>query len=239
MRRLFDGLRSLLIWAVALPVFAVCCLTILLVALVYRGPRLEPLIKGACRLVLFCCGIRLRAHGRENVVPGRAYIVMMNHVNFFDPLVFYAAFPGPARGVEEESHFRWPLYGAMLRRIGMIPIDRRNHQRAMASLARAAELLRGRAGYSLAILPEGTRTADGRLGPFKRGGFLLALESGLEILPIVQAGAGRINRKGSRLVRPGRVDLFFEPPVSAAGFTRETIDALMDRVREVFLRRGA
>ncbi len=239
MRRLFDGLRSLLIWAVALPVFAACCLTILLVALVPRGPRLEPLIKGACRLVLFCCGIRLRAHGRENVVPGRAYIVMMNHVNFFDPLVFYAAFPGPARGVEEESHFRWPLYGAMLRRIGMIPIDRRNHQRAMASLARAAELLRGRAGYSLAILPEGTRTADGRLGPFKRGGFLLALESGLEILPIVQAGAGRINRKGSRLVRPGRVDLFFEPPVSAAGFTRETIDALTDRVREVFLRRGA
>ena len=239
MRRLFDGLRSLLIWAVALPVFAACCLTILLVALVTRGPRLEPLIKGACRLVLFCCGIRLRAHGRENVVPGRAYIVMMNHVNFFDPLVFYAAFPGPARGVEEESHFRWPLYGAVLRRIGMIPIDRRNHQRAMASLARAAELLRGRAGYSLAILPEGTRTADGRLGPFKRGGFLLALESGLEIMPIVQAGAGRINRKGSRLVRPGRVDLFFEPSVSAAGFTRETIDALMDRVREVFLRRGA
>jgi len=239
MRRLFEGLRSLFIWAFALPVFAACCLFILLVALVYRGRRLESLIKGSCRLVLFCCGIRLRMHGRENVVPGRAYIAMMNHVNFFDPLVFYAAFPGPARGIEEERHFRWPLYGAVLRRIGMIPVDRKNHQRAMESLARAAELIRERAGYSFAVLPEGTRTPDGRLGPFKRGGFLLALESGLEILPIIQVGASRINRKGSRLIRPGRVDLFFEPPVSVAGRTRDTINSLMDGVREVFQRRLA
>ncbi len=239
MRRLFEGLRSLLIWAVALPVFAAVCLTILLVALVYRGPRLEPLIQGGCRLILFCCGIRLRTHGLENVVPGRAYIVMMNHVNFFDPFVFYAAFPGPARGIEEEKHFRWPLYGAVIRRIGQIPVDRKNHQRAMESLARAAKLIRERAGYSFVILPEGTRTRDGLLQPFKRGGFLLALESGLEILPIVQVGAGRINRRGSRLVRPGRIEIFFEPPVSAAGFTRETLDALMDRVRAAFLRRVA
>ncbi len=237
MKRILESLRSLLIWAVALPVFTAVCLLILIVALVYRGRRLEPLIKGGCRLVLFCCGIRVRTNGRENIVPGRAYIVMMNHVNFFDPLVFYAAFPGPARGIEEESHFRWPLYGAVLRRIGMIPVDRKNHQRAMASLARAAELIRERAGYSLVILPEGTRTRDGRLRPFKRGGFLLAMESGLEILPIVQVGAGRINRRGSRLVRPGRLEVFFEPPVSAAGYTRETIDALMDRVRAIFLQR--
>lgn len=239
MRRIFEGLRSLLIWAVALPVFSACCLVILLAALVTRGRRLEPVIKGSCRLILLCCGIRVRRSGLENVVPGRAYIAMMNHVNFFDPLVFYAAFPGPARGIEEESHFRWPLYGAVIRRIGMIPIDRKNHERAMASLARAAELIRERAGYSLAILPEGTRTRDGLLRPFKRGGFLLAMESGLEILPIVQVGAGRINRRGSRLVRPGRVEVFFEPPVSAAGYTRETIDALVDRVRAVFLRRVA
>jgi 1-acyl-sn-glycerol-3-phosphate acyltransferase len=127
----------------------------------------------------------------------------------------------------------------MLRKIGMIPVDRKNPQRAKASLARAAELIRGRAGYSLAVLPEGTRTPDGRLGPFKRGGFLLALESGLEILPAVQVGAYRINRKGSRLIRPGRVDMFFEPPVSAAGYTRETAGDLMDCVRRVFLRRVA
>jgi 1-acyl-sn-glycerol-3-phosphate acyltransferase len=239
MRRVLEGLRSLLIWGFALPVFAVCCLFILLVALVDRGPRLERLIKACCRFVLFLCGVRVRVAGRENVVPGRAYILMMNHVNFLDPLVLRAAFPGPARGIEEESHFRWPLYGAMLRKIGMIPVDRKNPQRAKASLARAAELIRGRAGYSLAVLPEGTRTPDGRLGPFKRGGFLLALESGLEILPAVQVGAYRINRKGSCLIRPGRVDMFFEPPVSAAGYTRETAGDLTDCVRRVFLRRVA
>ena len=75
----------------------------------------------------------------------------------------------------------------------------------MESLKRAAGWIRSRPGFSFVVLPEGTRTRDGRLGPFKRGGFLLALETGLEILPLVQIGRRRINRKGSRLIRPGRV----------------------------------
>jgi hypothetical protein len=78
MRRVLEGLRSLLIWTVALPAFAAVCLLILLVALVDRGPRLERLIKACCRFVLFLCGVRVRVAGRENVVPGRAYILMMN-----------------------------------------------------------------------------------------------------------------------------------------------------------------
>lgn len=86
------------------------------------------------------------------------------------------------------------------------------------------------------ILPEGTRTRDGRLGPFKRGGFLLALETGLEILPLVQKGAYAVNRRGSLLIRPGRVELAFERPVPTQGFTRESVRELMDQVRSVFLK---
>ena len=130
MMRVFESLRSFVIWIIALPVFVLGCLVILLVALFYRGRRLEGLIKACCRLVLFVSGVRLRVRGRENVEAGRRYVVMMNHVNIFDPLVFYAAFPGPARGIEEESHFRWPLYGAVLRRIGMVPIDRKNSSKS-------------------------------------------------------------------------------------------------------------
>jgi 1-acyl-sn-glycerol-3-phosphate acyltransferase len=237
MRTLFERLRSLVIWTVALPFFLAACVVVWLGSFVLRGRSLEALIKALCRALLFICGIRLRVSGRENVVPGRQYVVMMNHVGFFDPFIFYAAFPGIARGAEEESHFRWPVYGGAIRRIGMFPIDRKNTERAVESLRRAAAWVRERPDFSFGIMPEGTRTSDGRLGPFKRGGFLMALETGLDILPLVQRGGYRISRKGSLLVRPGTIDITIEPAVPVAGATRETAEALIKRVRAVFLAR--
>jgi 1-acyl-sn-glycerol-3-phosphate acyltransferase len=236
MNRPLEAARSLLIWAVAFPVFLACCLIVLSATFLTRGRHLEPIVKTCCRTVLFFCGIRIRVRGTENIVPGRQYLLMMNHVNFFDPLLFYAVYPGHARGIEEESHFRWPVYGAILKRLGVVPVDRKNPQKARASLVRAAELIRSRPDFSFLVMPEGSRSPDGRLGPFKRGGFILAVQAGLEILPLVQVGADRINRKGSRLIRPGRVDLVIAPAVPSAGFTREAHDGLMERVRAAFLR---
>ena len=237
MRTIFEHLRSLLIWTVALPVFVIACIIVWLGSYVVRGRALEFLIKSGCRTVLFVCGIRLRVRGRENVLPGRQYVVMMNHVNIFDPFVFYAAFPGLARGAEEESHFRWPVYGGTIRRIGMFPIDRKSSERAVESLRRAAVWVRERPGFSFGILPEGTRSADGTVGAFKRGGFLMALETGLDILPMVQSGAYRVNHKGSLLIRPGKIEITVEPPVPTAGATKENVGELIDRVRRVFLDR--
>ena len=237
MKLIGDRLRSFLIWLVALPLFLYGCVLVWLGSFVLRGRGLENLIKAGCRTVLLVCGIRVRVTGTENLVHGRQYVLMMNHVNFFDPLVFYAAFPGIARGVEEESHFRWPVYGGTIRRIGMFPISRKNTQRAIESLRRSAAWIRRRPDFSFAVLPEGTRTRDGKLGVFKRGGFLLALETKLDILPLVQSGAYRINHKGSLLIRPGRVDMTIEPAVATAGYAKESVDELIDRVRGVFLAR--
>jgi 1-acyl-sn-glycerol-3-phosphate acyltransferase len=237
MKKFGDRLRSFLIWLVALPVFLYGCVLVWLGSFVLRGRGLENLIKAGCRTVLLVSGIRVRTSGGENLLPKRQYVIMMNHVNFFDPLVFYAAFPGIARGVEEESHFRWPVYGGTIRRIGMFPISRKNTQRAIESLRRAAGWIRKRPDYSFAVLPEGTRTRDGKLGVFKRGGFLLAIETGLDILPLVQCGAYRIARKGSLLIRPGRVDMSIEPAISTAGYTKENVGELIERVRAVFLGR--
>ena len=237
MNKLFVHLRSILIWIVALPVFAAGCFVVWLGASLLPARYLEPLIKGTCRLILFACGIRVHVHGRENAVPERQYVVMMNHVNFFDPFLLYAAFPGWARGVEEESHFRWPVYGPTIKRLGVIPISRKDNARARTSIARAVELVHNRPAYSMAVLPEGSRTPDGRLGPFKSGGFHLSLETGLEVLPMVQVGARRINRRGSRLIKPGRVDVFIEPGVSPSSHTREAVWAFVDRVRGIYLAR--
>jgi len=237
MIRVLEIIRSALLWAAAFPVFIFVCLAILAVALVYRGPGLERFIKSGCRAILFMAGVRLRLHGRENVVPGRRYILMMNHVNLLDPLVFYARFPGSARTLEEEGHFRWPVYGWMIRKIGQIPINRVNPRKATAGLARAGEFIRTREDFSFIVFPEGTRTLDGNLGPFKRGGFLLAQEAGLDILPIIQVGSYRIMRKGSRMLRPGRIDVYLEPAVAASGASREDVANWMARVRSVFEQR--
>lgn len=237
MSPLLIRLRSLLIWAAALPVFVIACLVVVVGSFVLRGRALEGLIKGGSRLLLFVCGVRLRVRGRENLVRGRQVVVMMNHVNFFDPFVYQAVFPDPLRGAEEESHFRWPVYGGTIRRIGMFPIERGNTGQAVESLRRAAAWLRAHPRFSFGIMPEGTRTLDGRLGPFKRGGFLMALEAGLDILPVVQKGAFAIAHKGSKVIRPGRVEVTIGPAIAAAGYTKENVDELIERVRRVFLDR--
>jgi len=237
MRKLAARLRSLLVWLVTLPVFLAACAAIWLASFILRGPALERLIKAGCRAVLFVAGVRVTVSGRENIVPGRQYVALMNHVNFFDPLVFQVAFPPALRGVEEESHFRWPVYGGAIRRIGMFPISRKDTARAIETMRRATAWVRERPDFSFGIMPEGTRTLDGRLGPFKRGGFILAVDAGLEILPLVQSGAFEIARKGSLDIRPGKVTVTIAPALPSAGYSRETVGEFIDRVRRVFLDR--
>lgn len=234
MKKAGDYLISGLAWFFGLIVFFLGAVSMLLVGLFHAGPVFEWLVKLTCRGVLLATGIRVRVHGRENVEPGRQYILMMNHVNLFDPFVFYHGFPGKARGIEEESHFRWLLYGWVIRRIGQVPVNRTQPFKAMKSLDQAAAVVREKHGFSFVILPEGTRTRDGKLGMFKKGGFHLALKSGLDIVPIVQVGAFRINRKGSKLIRPGSINYFIEKPVPLAGYSKENIEDLMIRVRNVF-----
>lgn len=236
MKKAFAVVRSLLIWFVGWTWFSLGGLSLLLIGLFRAGDLFESWLKGLCRSLVWICGIRVSISGRENVVPGRQYLLMMNHVNILDGFVFYGSFPGRARGIEEESHFNWPVYGWVIRRMGQVPVNRRSGSKAMASLRRAGELIRRRQDLSFMVLPEGTRTRDGRLGPFKKGGFLLALETGLEILPLVQKGAQAINRRGSLLIQPGRIEFVIEKPIATAGYARENIRELMDKVRGVYLR---
>jgi 1-acyl-sn-glycerol-3-phosphate acyltransferase len=226
---------SLLIWGVGWTWFSLGGLCLLLIGIFRAGGLFESWLKGLCRSLVWLCGIRVDVSGTENYVPGRQYLLMLNHVNILDAFVFYSSFPGWARGIEEESHFGWPVYGWVIRRMGQVPVSRKSGIKAMESLRRAADLIRQKKEFSFMVLPEGTRTRDGRLGPFKKGGFRLALETGLEILPLVQKGAFRVNRRGSLLIRPGRIEFVIEKPIATQGYGRENIAELMGKVRGVFL----
>jgi 1-acyl-sn-glycerol-3-phosphate acyltransferase len=228
--------RSLLIWAAGWAWFSLGGLCLLLIGVFRAGKFFESWLKGLCRSLVWLCGIRVTVSGRDSFAAGRQYLLMLNHVNILDAFVFYSSFPGWARGIEEESHFSWPVYGWVIRRMGQIPVSRKSGIKAMESLRRAAALIRAQRNLSFMVLPEGTRTRDGRLGRFKKGGFLLALETGLDILPLVQQGAYAINRRGSLLLRPGRVEFTIEKPIATAGYTRENIAELIEKVRNVFLK---
>jgi len=236
MKKAVSAALSLLIWCVGWIWFFFGALFLLLIGVFRAGSFFETWLKGLCRSLVWICGILVTVSGRENFQAGRQYILMMNHVNILDGFIFYRSFPGKARGIEDESHFDWPVYGWVIRRMGQIPINRKSGIKAMESLRRAAALIRQKKDFSCAVFPEGTRTVNGKLGPFKKGGFLLALETGLDILPLVQKGAYSINRRNSLLLRPGRIDYFIEKPISVAGYSRQNLSELMEKVRNVFLK---
>jgi 1-acyl-sn-glycerol-3-phosphate acyltransferase len=212
MKRTAAAALSLLLWCAGWIWFFFGALFLLLIGIFRAGRFFETWLKGICRSLVWICGIRVTVSGRENFQAGRQYILMMNHV------------------------FSWPVYGWVIRRMGQIPVNRKSGIKAMESLRRAAALIRRKKDFSCAVFPEGTRTVSGKLGPFKKGGFLLALETGLDILPLVQKGAYSINRRSSLLLRPGRIEYFIEKPIPVAGYSKENLSQLMDKVRTVFLK---
>jgi 1-acyl-sn-glycerol-3-phosphate acyltransferase len=154
-------------------------------------------------------------------------IFMSNHESNLDPPVLMAAIPIPSVYLAKKE-IRWMIpvgWAAMM--AGTIFIDRSNRERAIASLHRAAREIRG--GKSVVLFPEGTRTRDGRLGPFKKGGFALAAEAGVRIVPLATVGGRQMLPPGAVRVHPGRYRVFFGAPVDPKEFKNR--DALMAEVR--------
>ncbi len=232
----FSFLISAFLWGIGLLNFFLWAILIVLVSFVHTGKFFEFLIKSMCKTVVIFAGIKVRIHGLNNFVKNKQYVVMFNHVNMFDHFVLYSVLPLKLRGLEEESHFKWPVYGWVDKRVGNIPISRNNPLRAKKSLERAAKLIKENKDFSILIFPEGTRSMDGHLGNFKKGGFLLALETGLDILPVVQVGGYKIKNRNSWIIKPGVINIYIENPVSVKRYDNNDIRKLINDTRKIYLR---
>lgn len=189
---------------------------------------------GRCgvRLGLATVGIRYRVEGREHLQPARAAVYCVNHTSNLEPPILYMAL----RAVHPRLKI---LYKAELRAIpvlprafdvaGFVPIQRRNREQSLAAIARAAAALRE--GQSFLIFPEGTRSRSGELLPFKKGGFVMAIEGQAPLVPVAIQGARAAMRKGSPIIRPVTVSVRFGPPVEVEGCGLEARDALIARTR--------
>ncbi|HWL89673.1 MAG TPA: lysophospholipid acyltransferase family protein, partial [Polyangiaceae bacterium] len=188
--------------------------------------------------------IDLDVRGRENLEPGRTYLVMSNHQSHYDIPVLFAVLGGNIRMIAKQELFKIPIFGGAVRQAGFISIDRSNRRRAVESLAVARQALAG--GVHVWIAPEGTRSRTGKLLPFKKGGFNLALDAKLAILPITIDGTKNILAPNTMRSRPGvAVKVMIHPPIDAGAHTgtgnghggfRAARDKLMAEVRGAFER---
>ncbi len=181
------------------------------------------------------CGVRVRVHGLEHVREPGPYIFAPNHQSNFDIAALLGYLPGQNRFVSKKELFAEPVLGTVMRTLGMIPVDRDNPLEAIDLLNEAA-----RGGSSLIVFPEGTRSRDGQLLPFKKGPFIAAIHLKLPIVPVACVGTSAIMPKGGYLsIVPGEVDIFIEPPIATEGLGYDDRTTLRDRVRHTIATRLA
>lgn len=180
------------------------------------------------RVILKVCGVRVEVKGLENIDPLRPRIYMTNHQSIFDIFTLLARLPVHFKFVLKQELMRIPVLGFTMKRARYIAIDRANPRKAVKSMNEAAERIR--AGASVVVFPEGTRSEDGRLQSFKRGGFLLALKSGCDIVPVTVQGSRRIAAKKSLRIRSGTVTLTIGEPIPVKEYSKRNVNELMERV---------
>jgi len=185
-------------------------------------------IKGVMFFVR-AAGIRVRVRGRERI-PSGVCLFVANHTSSADAPAVVGAIPRRIAVLLKESLFRWPIVGQAFLAARFIPVNRKEHESAIASVEKAAEAMR--AGQSFLIYPEGTRSPDGRLQKFKKGAVVMAIKAGVPIVPMVCAGAHKIMEKRSLVIHPGEIHVEFLEPIDASKYSMEQRDALNERVRE-------
>jgi 1-acyl-sn-glycerol-3-phosphate acyltransferase len=183
-----------------------------------------------CRWMLWASGVTVHAFGTENIAAGRPQILVSNHVSFYDVLALAVSVPKRFRFVGKRELTRVPLWGRAWQAAGHIAIDRSDRQRAVASLDRAGRVVREDRSCII-MFPEGTRSVSGRLQPFKKGAFMLALHTGIEIVPVAVRGSGRVLPKSSWRVRSAPIIVRFGAPLATAGYSEATREDLMTVVR--------
>lgn len=184
------------------------------------------------KTILKMSGVSVNIIGTDNIPPdGKPIIFMSNHQSNFDILTLLAHIPVQFRWISKKEVFRTPLMGPAMRKAGYISIDRGNREKAIESLEEAALTIRN--GKSVMTFPEGTRSPDGTIRPFKKGLFYLAIKSGVPIIPISIIGSRKIMPKKSLHLDPGNIMVVIGTPIDTGSYTLEHRDELMKKVRSV------
>ncbi len=186
------------------------------------------------KIQLLASGVRVKVKGLEYLAKKAPFIYMANHQSAYDIFALLSCLPVQFRWIAKKELFAIPVLGWGMRAANYISIDRSGRRKALESIERAANKIKG--GVSVVIFPEGTRSRDGSIQPFKRGGFTLALKSGVPIIPIAIKGSSDVMPRGSLRVRPGEIHITIDRAIDTAPYSLRERDALMERVRRILER---
>lgn len=180
-------------------------------------------------LIIKSSGVRVALSGRDHIEEGKPHVLMANHQGAFDIFALLAYLPVNFKWVAREEIFRIPILGWAMAAAGYISIDRKGKKKAMESVERAVAKIRD--GASVLVFPEGTRSPDGEIHPFKRGGFTLAVKAGVPIIPISIRGSRNVLPRSSLRLRPGRIEIIVGKRVRTDDRSLADRGSLMEEVK--------
>jgi 1-acyl-sn-glycerol-3-phosphate acyltransferase len=183
-------------------------------------------------------GIEVRAFGFEDIDWSRTYVIMANHASYLDVLGLYSALPRIVGFIAKKELYAIPFFSGVMRGVGCVPVDRSKHAQAVEALREAADAVR--AGTTIAVFPEGTRSQGDRIQKLKKGPFHLVQMAGVEVLPIGIRGAAALMPRQNTMIKPGVIEVHAGSPLPAPPpGDAEARAALSERVREELSRLAA
>ncbi|HDL48374.1 MAG TPA: 1-acyl-sn-glycerol-3-phosphate acyltransferase [Actinobacteria bacterium] len=230
--RLASPIRTVLTVANGLLVTAMASIAVTIVGLIRpESPWVDKIAVAWAKACLWPSGVRLDIRGADNVDPDTSYVVVSNHQSTFDIMAHFIAIPVPIRFLAKKELFSVPLLGWALKAMSMVPVDRKarsSYRKVEEGALRVAKL-----GKSIIVYPEGTRTRDGNLLPFKRGAFAIAVHTGLPILPTTIYGGNKAWVPNQKRIEGGPITVSIGAPIPTAGLTDGDVSRLRDETKAV------
>jgi 1-acyl-sn-glycerol-3-phosphate acyltransferase len=232
MKRGWLALRAAFLWILSGLHFFVLAPTLVFLGIFLDPRKHDWLQRGFCRRIAYLSGAQVQVVRSPGFDPQRTCFFMVNHVNLFDPFMLYCAIPQYVRGWELESHFKIPAYGWLMKRFGNVPVP---DVRRPSDLKRMWRLTQDAidGGTSLIIFPEAKRTRDGHVDVFEEGGFRVAQQLGIPIVPVSLVGSIKHHRTGHWMLWPATVAVHLHDTIETKGMTKKDVAALRERVREI------
>jgi 1-acyl-sn-glycerol-3-phosphate acyltransferase len=232
MKRALLTLRAAFLWTLSGVHFFVVAPTLVFLGIFLDPRKHDWLQRSFCRRIVLFSGARVEVIRSPGFDPHRTCFFMVNHVNLFDPFMLYCAIPQYVRGWELESHFKIPAYGWLMKRFGNVPVP---DVRRPSDLKRMWRLTQDAidGGTSLIIFPEAKRTRDGHVDGFEEGGFRVAQQLGIPIIPISLVGSIKHHRTGHWMLWPATVTVHLHDLIETKGMTKQEVPALSKRVHDI------
>ena len=224
------AVRAAILWALSLVHFFIAAPSLVVLGIFLDPRKHDWLQRSFCRRIVFLSGARVEVRRSPGFDPARTCFFMVNHVNVFDPFVLYTAIPQYVRGWELESHFKIPAYGWLMKRFGNVPVpDVRRPSDLKRMWRMTQDAIDG--GTSLIIFPEGKRTRDGHVDEFQDGGFRVAQQLGIPIVPVSLVGSFQHHRTGHWMLWPAVITVILHDTIDTTTMKKSEVTALKDQVR--------